>query len=159
MFEGLRQGDPLRRLVLEHPLDQVKEEDVVLFIRHLIAFQRLAVFTDVPTGRTLFVPVQPTVVEILGLGLPSHSASNDKRIKSSKVSTSRWIIKCWIIPVGDGTENALHHGQMFPIIVGLKEGHAQVKFKEDAANRPDIARLRPSQFYTSGNNQWQSLII
>lgn len=74
--------------------------------------------------------------------------------KSRKVST-----RSRIIPVGDGAENALHHGQMFPIIVGLKEGHAQVKFKEDAANRPDIARLRPAQFYSSSSNQWQSLII
>jgi len=38
---------------------------------------------------------------------------------------------------------------MFPVIVGLEEGHAQVEFKEDAANRPDIARLRPAQFYSS----------
>jgi hypothetical protein len=41
---------------------------------------------------------------------------------------------------------------MFAIVVRLKQGHTQVEFKEDTTNRPDIARLRPAQFYTSAGN-------
>lgn len=57
------------------------------------------------------------------------------------------------VPVWNGTKNSLHHGQMFAIIVGLKESDAQVEFKKDASNRPDIARLRPTQFYAGSEKQ------
>lgn len=57
MFQRFRQRDPLRRLVVEHALDDVKEEDVIFFVRHLIAFQGLAVFADVAARRALLVPV------------------------------------------------------------------------------------------------------
>ena len=75
--------------------------------------------------------------------------------EENEIKTVR--IKCFCscvssIPVGNGTKNPLHHGQMFAIVVRLKQGHTQVEFKEDATNRPDIARLRPAQFYTSAGN-------
>ena len=41
---------------------------------------------------------------------------------------------------------------MFAIVVRLKEGHAQVKFEEDAADGPDVARLRPTQFYSTNRS-------
>lgn len=51
------------------------------------------------------------------------------------------------IPVGDRAENALHHGQVFSIVVSLEESHAEIQFEEDAADRPDVTRLRPTQLF------------
>ena len=33
----------------------------------------------------------------------------------------------------EGAENLLHHGEMFPVVVGLKEGEAQVQLEHDTA--------------------------
>lgn len=40
---------------------------------------------------------------------------------------------------------AFHHCEVFAIVVCLEERNAQVKLEHDTANRPNIARLRPSQ--------------
>ena len=42
-------------------------------------------------------------------------------------------------------QDRLHHGQMFAIVVSLKERHALKKLVNDAAERPDVTRLRPTQ--------------
>jgi hypothetical protein len=42
------------------------------------------------------------------------------------------------------SENALHHRQMFPVVVRLEKGYAQVQFEQDATDGPHVARLRPS---------------
>ena len=50
------------------------------------------------------------------------------------------------VPVWNRPEDALHHGKVLPVVVRLKQRHAQVELKEDAADGPNVARLRPSQF-------------
>lgn len=50
MFEGFVEGESLRRFVFKHTLNEIEEEDVVLFVRHLVALQRLAVLTNVTPG-------------------------------------------------------------------------------------------------------------
>lgn len=53
-------------------MDQIEEHRVIVIVRHLVALQRLAVFTDVATGRTLFIPIQTTVIKVFRLRLTSH---------------------------------------------------------------------------------------
>lgn len=62
------------------------------------------------------------------------------------LDTHTYIKQCLYAPVRNGPEDPLHHGKMLPIIVSLKQRHAQVELKQYATNRPDIARLRPAQF-------------
>jgi len=41
--------------------------------------------------------------------------------------------------------DALHHGEMLEVVVGLKECIPGEKLDEDTANAPNIARIAPSQ--------------
>ena len=76
VLERFGERNPLRRLVLEHALNEIEEQDVVLFVRHLVAFQRLAVLAHVTPGRAFLVPVEPAVVEVFRLRFAAHSKSN-----------------------------------------------------------------------------------
>ena len=72
----------------------------------------------------MLVPVQPAVVEVLLLpGFLYHAS-------------------------GEGTENPLHHGQVLPVIVGLKHSDAHVILEHYAPDRPHVARLTPTQLCT-----------
>jgi len=42
-------------------------------------------------------------------------------------------------------ENAFHHGQVHAVRVRLEQMEAGIELKEDAADRPNVARLLPSQ--------------
>lgn len=44
----------------------------------------------------------------------------------------------------NGTQNALHHRQMLPVVVRLEESDAQIQLEEDAADAPHIAGLIPA---------------
>ena len=46
---------------------------------------------------------------------------------------------------GHAAQNPLHHGQMLLVVVRLEERHSRVQLEENAADRPDIARLRPAE--------------
>lgn len=94
------------------------------------------------------------MVKVLGLGLPAHPACNQKgvgAIEETEISLPNRDNNA--VPVGNGAENPLHHGQVFPVVVRLKECHAQVKFKEDASNRPHVTRLRPAQLFSGEEKQ------
>ena len=43
------------------------------------------------------------------------------------------------------TENSFHHGQVYEVLVCLEQIEAGIKLKEDAADRPNVARLLPFQ--------------
>lgn len=145
VLERLGERDALRRLVVEHALDQVEEQRVVLLVRHLVALERLAVLAHVPARRALLVPVEPAVVEVLGLRLAAHPAI-DSRItrEPGRSSIERQVGR--LLPVRNGSENALHHGQVLAVVVRLEQRHPQVQLEQDAADRPDVARLRPAEF-------------
>lgn len=51
------------------------------------------------------------------------------------------------LPIGDGSQDPLHHGEVLPIVMCLEEGGAVVQLKHDAANRPHVARLGPTQLW------------
>ena len=57
---------------------------MILFVRHLIALQRLAVLAHVASGRALFVPIQTAVVEIFRLGFAAHP---EHKFHIKKIST------------------------------------------------------------------------
>ena len=63
------------------------------------------------------------------------------------------------IPVGYRAENALHHGQVFSIVVSLEESHAEIQFEEDAADRPDVTRLRPTQLFVMKKKETDEVLI
>lgn len=44
-------------------------------------------------------------------------------------------------PIWYLSEDALHHGQMFAIVVRLEECDAQVQLKQDAAKKDNIIRV------------------
>lgn len=43
------------------------------------------------------------------------------------------------------SQNSFHHGQVFTIVVRLEERDAQIELEHDAADGPNVARLRPAQ--------------
>ena len=45
----------------------------------------------------------------------------------------------------NGSEYLLHHGEVFPVVVGLEQRVAEVELEGNAADAPDVARLRPAQ--------------
>ena len=45
----------------------------------------------------------------------------------------------------NGSEYLLHHGEVFPVVVGLEQREAEVELEGNAADAPDVARLRPAQ--------------
>lgn len=77
-----------------------------------------AIFADISAGRALLVPVQLAMVEVLGLRFARHAV--------------------WNRP-----QDPLHHGQVFPVIVCLEQGDAQVQLEHDTPNGPHVAWLRP----------------
>ena len=38
----------------------------------------------------------------------------------------------------DGAQDALHHGEVLLVVVGLEEGVAECEFEHDAADRPEV---------------------
>lgn len=56
------------------------------------------------------------------------------------------------LPVGDGAQDPLHHGQVLPVVVRLEQGGAVVQLKHDAADGPHVTRLGPTQFWNMHNN-------
>ena len=46
----------------------------------------------------------------------------------------------------EGAQYFLHHGQVFSVVMSLEEGESQIELEHDAANAPDITRLRPAKF-------------
>lgn len=141
VLERLGERDALRRLVIKHALDHVEQHGVVVLVRHLVALERLAIFTNVPPCRALFVPVEPAVVKVLGLRLAAHPVfDTQSRYRYCTMSNSA---EC--VPVRKGPENALHHGQMFAVVVSLEQRHSQVQLEQNAPDGPHVARLRPSE--------------
>ena len=62
-------------------------------------------------------------------------------------------------PVRDGPEDPLHHGQVFPVIMGLEECDAKVQLKHDASDGPHVTRLRPTQLWKTNTTVLNILIM
>lgn len=102
VLERVRERDALRRLVLEHAADKVKEQGVVLVVRHLVALERLAVLAHVPARRALVVPVEAAVVKVLGLRLAAHplqESNQSKSIPCTAIRISNIIITYYIFRI------------------------------------------------------------
>ena len=101
------EGEPSRWLVDQHLLDQVEEVLPRFWIRtrlwHITA-QGFAVLANVSSGRGLLVPNESAFFEVLDSRFRGHSG--------------------W-----KPTENALHHGQVFAIVVSLEEGEPEGQFE------------------------------
>lgn len=78
--------------------------------------QRFAIVTDISSEGVLLVPPELSMVEVFGFGFTSH-------------------------PVRNLAEDALHHGEVFAIVVRLEQSDAQVQFEHNAADRPHVTRL------------------
>lgn len=76
MPEGFTQRDPVRRVVLQHAPDDVKQLQVVGRLRQHVPVQRLTVIAHVPARGGLLVPVELAVVEVFGAGFSGHSIRN-----------------------------------------------------------------------------------
>lgn len=50
----------------------------------------------------------------------------------------------WYVPVGYGSEDALHHGEVLAVVVRLEQRDAEVQLEHYAADGPHVAGLRPS---------------
>ena len=86
-----------------------------------VFLQRLTCVSDVSTRGTALVPIEATVVKVFRFAtLFDHS-------------------------VRQRTQNSVHHSQMFAIVVRLKQRHTLEEFVNDAAERPNVARLTPTQ--------------
>ena len=48
--------------------------------------------------------------------------------------------------MGKPPQNSLHHGKVFTVVVGLKEGMAEGKFENDTTNAPNVTGMRPAKF-------------
>uniref|UniRef100_A0A8W7PAS2 Uncharacterized protein n=1 Tax=Anopheles coluzzii TaxID=1518534 RepID=A0A8W7PAS2_ANOCL len=120
MVERLQQRDAILRIVLEHLRDQIKHLHVLWRIGHGAAHQRLAVLQHVPRLGRFLVPVELAVREVSGRRFLRHV-------------------------VRYRAEYALHHGEVFPVVVRLEQRDTQVQFVDDATDRPHVARLRPAQ--------------
>lgn len=48
------------------------------------------------------------------------------------------------VPVRNGSEDALHHGEVFPVVVRLEKRDAEVQLEHYAPDGPHVARLRPT---------------
>lgn len=59
--------------------------------------QRFAVFTDITSRVTLFVPVQFTVIKVLGFGLLRHSTVQTEREKKSNIKILFNIMEIYFI--------------------------------------------------------------
>lgn len=44
------------------------------------------------------------------------------------------------------SQNSLHHGQVLAIVMRLEERDAQIELEHDAADGPNVTRLRPAKF-------------
>jgi len=113
-----------RRFVNQHLLDEVEEVLPGLGVRRVlghVATKGLAVFADVTSGRRLLVPDEPSFLEVLDSGFGGHAR-------------------------GESAEDALHHGEVFAVVVGLEEGEPEGQLKQDAADGPDVAGLSPAEF-------------
>lgn len=89
--------------------------------------------------------------------------------KASRSSASLWLgviklesfekFRSWVAPIPLGhtvdlldemtvqpfANNALHHGKVLEVVVGLEQRITSEKLHQDAANAPDITRKGPSQ--------------
>ena len=59
-------------------------------------------------------------------------------------------------PVGHRSEDALHHGQVFPVVVRLEQRQAQIQLEQDTADTPDITWLRPADLCRVRSDQVRS---
>ena len=57
-----------------------------------------------------------------------------------------------------GAQYFLHHGQVFSVVMSLEEGESQIEFEHDAANAPDITRLRPAKFCGKTELTWWEIL-
>lgn len=58
-----------------------------------------------------------------------------------------------LLPVGNGPEDPLHHGEVLAVIVRLEQRDAEEQLEHDAAHRPHVARLRPAQLCNTGRRR------
>ena len=124
MSQSLWKSQPPVGLVNQHLFDDVKH---VLPLLVLLLLQQLrdvvqqvpAVLTDVLAVQTLQVPVKTAPLKQSDPGPLRHPG---------------WY----------SAQYPLHHGQVFPVLVGLEESVAECNFKDDATNGPDITGLRPA---------------
>ena len=128
MTKRLREAQPFARFVDEHLADQVEHFfpsiGVIAVARRLVdvSVKRLAIVSHVAPTRRLLVPLQATpTIEILDSCLQAHST-------------------------GQTSQDALHHGQVLPIVMGLEQRVPHGQFENYAPDAPNIAGLRPAQF-------------
>lgn len=94
----------------------------------------------ISSSRTFLVPIEFSVVEIFSFRF-------SRKIK--KFSHFSQLIKLLVLPchpIRNCSQNSLHHGQVFTIVMRLEERDSQVELEHDAADGPDVTRLRPAQF-------------
>lgn len=92
----LTQHDALRRIVLEHLLDQIEQLQVVLLLRLQVPHQWLAVIAHIVAGRRLLVPVQLAVVEVLGFrfAVKSMNAVVVNRMEGGGGGKEMFVVPC-----------------------------------------------------------------
>lgn len=143
MWRNLTKSHSCSRIILEHFTNDIKKLQVLRSIWLNITTEWLGVIAHVATSRSLFIPVEFTMMEVTSF----RSSRNDSwkiqdvlEIIPNSISVSprhfRW----------NRSQDALHHRQMLSIVVSLEECDSQVQFKHDASYRPDIAWLRPAKF-------------
>ena len=125
MSQSLRKGQPPVRLVNQHLFDDIKH--VLPLLVFLLLQQLRDVVQQVPA-------ILPDILAVQVIWVPVQAASLEQS-DSGPLSHPGWY----------SAQDPLHHGQVFPVLVGLEESVAECNFEDDAANGPDITGLRPAQ--------------
>jgi len=125
MLEGILEDQPLLRLILEHPCDEVEHEALLVapgsrWVVPPVLRQGPAVLGGVPGGRLVPVPGQSPagLAEEGGLG-PADGGG------------------------GQLSEDPGHHRQVLQVVVSLEQGVALIKLEDDTSYAPYIAGLTP----------------
>ena len=111
MSERLGQSQPSDRFVNEHFSNKIKHIVPVLappLVFRNVSVQRFAVLSHISSVAALLVPVEPPVGKILHFCLGRHARRNL-------------------------TQDSLHHGEVFAVVVSLEQRDAQSQLKNDAA--------------------------
>jgi len=126
MSERFTQGQSFVWLQYQHLSDEIEKILPVLVASVLLWYifmQRLAILPNVLAVLRVLLPVQGVVVgEVPRARLHRH-------------------------PPGNGARDALHHGKMFAVVVGLEQGAAHGDLEDDAAGGPDVAGLGPADLH------------
>ena len=123
--QRLRKGQTASLIIDQHLSDQVKHvlnviSSVLLKIIGDVVQQRFAVLPDKLTTAAAVVPIQPSSLEEPDPCVLRHL--------------------CWNM-----SQDPLHHGKMFPVLVGREQCPTKSHLINDTSNGPDITGLGPTQ--------------